>query len=359
MRGKLPSLSCVALVGSFVPLVQGNALSHNAAVRERAINDFNFATGSGNCGNYMPKLGQWVPDIAVLADSAIKALDAMDDIFDPYLLDITFTLNNFLGIDSADDIATARGWFSAVKSYSQGHFSDFGYSKAFMFCGDNYQVLKQGSDLAQEEDGTTVMVNGEEKRINEITDYVTELNSGFVPFWIKDLGGYLFAALERFRPGTPGDRCSSAFAFTSNPVKQKSSISFCIYPSTAAEGKKPIEYFAAETTTAARALTFAGSLLDGDAPGSSIMMHEMFHATRGNGATNDHAKHTAQCTGAVIAGNKADAQESPQCAVLFAVAMDLMFAGGLDEIGDPKNVYWWRGQSMSHTGAVNELTKSA
>lgn len=180
-------------------------------------------------------------------------------------------------------------WFSDVKLYSEGNFAAFGFSKAFIFCGDNYQVLKQGSDWAQEENGDIVRIDGEQTRINQITEYATELNLGFVPFWIKDLGGYLFAALEKFRPGTPGDRCSTAFAFTSNPVKQKSSISFCIHPTEAAQGQKPIDYFAADTTATARTATVKGELLDGAAPGSSIMMHEMFHATRGNGVTNDHA----------------------------------------------------------------------
>lgn len=185
--------------------------------------------------------------------------------------------------------STPLEWFSDVKSYSEGNFAAFDFSKAFMFCGDNYQVLKQGSDWAQEENGDIVKIDGEQKRINQITEYVTELNRGFMPFWIKDLGGYLFAALERFRPGTPGDRCSKAFAFTSNPVKQKSSISFCIHPIAAAQGQKPIDYFAADTTAAARTTTLKGELIDAAAPGSSIMMHEMFHATRGNSVTNDYA----------------------------------------------------------------------
>lgn len=184
---------------------------------------------------------------------------------------------------------TTLEWFSDVKLYSEGNFASFGFSKAFMFCGDNYQVLKQGSDWAQEENGDIVRIDGEETRISQITEYATELNLGFVPFWIKDLGGYLFAALEKFRPGTPGDRCSTAFAFTSNPVKQKSSISFCIHPIEAAQNQKPIDYFAADTIAVARTTTIEGELLDAAAPGSSIMLHEMFHATRGNGATNDHA----------------------------------------------------------------------
>lgn len=117
MKGKSRSLgSCVALVSSLATLIQGHALSHNVTIKERAINDFNFATGNGNCGNYMTKLERWVADVSVLADSAIKALDANVDVPDPYLIDITITLNNFLGITHADesDVSTARSTYGHI-----------------------------------------------------------------------------------------------------------------------------------------------------------------------------------------------------------------------------------------------------
>lgn len=156
-----------------------------------------------------------------------------------------------------------------------------------MFCGDNYQVTKSPYDVAQEENGDPVTINGRQKTIYQISEYAAQINAGYTPFWIKALGGYLFTGLNQFRPGTPGDRCSVAFAFTSNPIKQKSSITFCIYPT--AQGTAPVDYFAADTILQARGIAGMGDLLDGEASGSTILMHEMFHATRGGAATIDYA----------------------------------------------------------------------
>lgn len=105
----------VLLLSSFAHVVDSHALPHNATIKGRALNSFDFTSGNGNCNNYMmTKLGRWVPDISVLADSAIRALDEIDRA--PFSGDIKYTLGNFLGIYEGDTagIATARSKFASL-----------------------------------------------------------------------------------------------------------------------------------------------------------------------------------------------------------------------------------------------------
>ncbi|KAI0129632.1 hypothetical protein BJ170DRAFT_681124 [Xylariales sp. AK1849] len=281
----------------------------------------------------MNTLTTWFNDISILTKAAIDGLD--DLVSKDDTVDIESTLEQLLGIDKrqtdySSKVAAVRKWFVDAQSYSDGNFAAFGLRNAWIFC-----------NKVRTADGGVL-------QLWQVDAFKPYFGQGLTPFWIPGINNYFFDEQSRFQPGTPGSRCQKMLSFT-GAATFESFITICVdnVPTTSIPA---INWYAANTVAQAAAHLADGDELDGVFPGSGVLLHEMMHATRGPGNTNDNAGNSKECYEMAKTDPVNSAQASPQCAALFAVAMY--------HLQKKNKTFWCLGQAVDSDTALSEWVKN-
>lgn len=107
-----------------------------------------------------------------------------------------------------------KEWFTDVQLFADGNFNNFGYNRAWIFCGDNYQEEYSADDPAFQPDGTKYPTGNGYLKLRDVRPFADHFKNGLTPFWIPGINGYFFDKQNNFQPGTPGSNCSKVLAFT-------------------------------------------------------------------------------------------------------------------------------------------------
>ncbi|KAH6654826.1 hypothetical protein BKA67DRAFT_659094 [Truncatella angustata] len=284
----------------------------------RGLADFNFVAGGAGSSTDDQKnqIDKWLKDIEYLAGKAVDKLNNYAT-----SRHVAFSARAFIGLF----YNFQGGWFGDLKVLaSTGRGGTI--ANSWLFCGDNFQEMRSGSDWVQKPDGSFyTRLNAQNQKENvkirdipTFTPYIVD--KGLVPIWIPAMGGYAFAVPGKFTPGSPGSECTKSYAFTT-PVAGNRRLFVLCHPR-GTQGGSLFTDLAGDVINGTTARS--GQLMDAHFSRSGALMHEMFHAVAGAGQAPDVNNNHLECFHGGLSKNgrtPEGSRKSPQCLVEFAMAM--------------------------------------